>query len=423
MAHSHHSIQYGNRRIALKWPPSVDVTVVGRRPSVAADEDAALLYTMGSPLGAGMNSFETFIMDARRPLVVVNDATRSTPTARILPKLLPALTRNPNWGVIVATGLHRAPSEGELQVIFGESLPHIRDRILIHDGRDSLANQTRESLVGPVSVNREVLASDLLIPITSVEPHFFAGFTGGRKSIIPGLAGKETVEKSHAGAVSEEARALRIDGNPVREFIDLGTQVINSERVFSIQVVLDAADQIIAAYAGHIDLCFPRACEAALKYYEAPVDQLFDIVVAAVHPPLDLNLYQMQKGWELCRSAVREGGVMIVTSPCNEGVGSPFYQRLSEQFPNQADWLGLADRPYTMGLHKLVRTARMTQRCRLMAVTNMSPYDVQRFGYEPHGHVNAAITAAIDYVGTPARALIVNDAALTTVTIRNDKHS
>ena len=185
------------------------------------------------------------------------------------------------------------------------------------------------------------------------------------------------------------------------------------------QVVLDRDDRVAAAFAGNVDASFAAATEAADRYYVVSLDQQFDILVAAIHPPLDLNLYQAQKGWELTQAGVRDGGVLILTSPCIEGVGSPFYQRLSEDFPKPKEWLTLATRPYTMGLHKLVRTARVTSRIRVIAVTNMAPERVARFGYDTAPTLADAMHQAAAHVGASPDVLVVEDAALTTLTIRN----
>lgn len=334
----------------------------------------------------------------------------------MLVSLLPNLNRESDWRVIVATGLHRAPTEPELQRIFGALLEVIRDRILIHDGYDQSRLTPWESSDGPVYINRAVADADRLILLSSVEPHFFAGYTGGRKSIVPGLAGKESVERSHAGAVSRNAQPLRVAGNPVREYIHKNTMFIDPRRIWSIQTVLDANDRLAAAFAGNIDKTFEAACAVAQKYYVRSISQAYDIVLAAIYPPLDVNLYQAQKGWELSQIAVKDNGALVVTSPCTEGVGSSFYAKLSETFPNEGEWVSLAERPYTMGLHKLVRTARIRSRIRLMAVTEMPVEAVTKFGYEAHRSVNDAIDAAVAHVGLPARALVVEDAGLTTIT-------
>jgi len=399
--------------VPLVFPEGCTIDIVGRRLADSVDERAVLTEAVSNPIGA--SSFGEFLRDARLPLVVVNDATRSTPTEAMLTALMPDLERSPNWRVIIATGLHRAPTELELARIFGSLLDIVRDRILVHNGYDRDTHQAFESGDGPLYLNRAVRESDRLILLSSVEPHFFAGYTGGRKSIVPGLAGKESVERSHAGAVTLDAHPLKVDGNPVRDYIHKNTAFIDTTRAWSIQAVLDANDHLAAAFAGEIDKTFSAACDVAQKYYVCRIAEAYDMVLAAVYPPLDVNLYQAQKGWELSQFAVKDQGALIVTSPCTEGIGSPFYATLSETFPKKGEWISLAEQPYTMGLHKLVRTGRIRARARLLAVTNMQPEDIAPFGYDGFTSIEDAINEAVAHVGTPARVLIVEDAGLTTV--------
>jgi nickel-dependent lactate racemase len=408
------TIRYGDRILPVAFPAGCDVDVVGRRVSENIDERLILENALAHPIAAPQ--FAEFIAGAQSPLIVVNDATRSTPTDAMLASLLPSLGDIPGWRVIVATGLHRAPTEPERQRIFGQQLDTVRDHLLIHDGYDQSCLKQWDSSDGLVQINSALADADRLILLSSVEPHFFAGYTGGRKSIVPGLAGKESVERSHAGAVHAAAAPLRIVGNPVREYIHKNTLFINRARTWSIQAVLDGQDRLAAAFAGDFDKTFEAACGVAQKYYVRAVSEVYDIVVAAVYPPLDVNLYQAQKGWELSHIAVKDNGALVVTSPCTEGVGSPFYAKLSESFPNEGEWVSLAQQPYTMGLHKLVRTGRVRSRIRLMAVTDMPVEEVTKYGYEAFASVDDAISAAVTHVGLPARALVVEDAGLTTIT-------
>lgn len=411
-------IRYGDHSLPVSFPSEFTVDTVGRLVGENVDEQAVLRRALAAPLSAV--PLGEFLAGSESPLVVVNDATRSTPTASILDQLLPDLRRSRGWHVIIATGLHRPPTEPELERLFEGHLAEVQGRLLIHDGYDETVLARWDSSDGPVYVHRALADSDRVILLSSIEPHFFAGYTGGRKSIVPGLAGRETVEFSHAGAVRPEALPLRLVGNPVREYIHKNTMFIQRERTWSVQVVLDANDRMAAAFAGDIDKTFMEACRCAQKYYAVAVPEAYDVVLAAVHPPLDVNLYQAQKGWELSQVAVRDKGVMIVTSPCSEGVGSPFYAELSEIFPNQGHWISLAERPYTMGLHKLVRTGRVISRLRLMAVTDMPMDEVARYGYEAYGDLDNAVAAAVAHVGSPARALVVEDAALTTITVKQE---
>lgn len=404
-------IRYGDRTLMASFPAGCAVEVVGRRPSENPDEVGILCDALNDPLAA--LPVEHFLAEAHRPLVIVNDGTRSTPTAKLLAALLPSLSHSPKWQVIVATGLHRAPSDTEMHAIFGDTLDLVRSRVLVHNGYDDASLVSIPAAGGPVEVNRALADADRVIALNSVEPHFFAGYTGGRKSIIPGLAGRRTIERSHAGAVTLAAAPLRVHGNPVREFIHKNTAFWGPDRLWALQVVLDRENRIAAAFAGDIDKTFEMACHAARKYYAVELTQRYDIILSAVHPPLDINLYQAFKGWELSQIAVRDNGVLIFTAPCREGVGSPFYKTMCEMFPDQSQWPALADRPYTLGLHKFVRTARATSRYHLMAVTDMPAAEVRRYGFEAYANLDDAIRDAVAHVETPARALVVEDAAVT----------
>jgi nickel-dependent lactate racemase len=293
-------------------------------------------------------------------------------------------------------------------------------RLLVHDGYDDSQLATVESPIGPIRINRAVLEADRLILINSVEPHFFAGFTGGRKSIIPGVSGFDTVQRSHAGAVTREAAVLAVDDNPVRQYIHAGSHFLADNSIWSIQTVLDKHDNLAFAFAGNIDKTFDAACVEARKCYVVEIDSPFDIVIGAIHPPLDMSLYQAMKGWELPMAGVRDGGVLIMTAPCPEGVGARFYMRLIQEFPDRNTWSGLETRPYTLGLHKLVRTARALRRFRLFAVTDMPGEEVRQYGYVPFSSLDDALDEAIAYVGTPARVLIVEDSALTTIVRKHE---
>lgn len=415
---THFSIRYGDRHIPIVVPDGVKVDVVGRRDVASGDPTAILKAAIQSPLEAP--ALRGFLGDAKSALVVVNDATRSTPTARILDAIWSELTRCRNWRVIIASGLHRGPTEAELRTLFGTRVADVVPRLLVHDGYDDSQLVSVDSPVGSVKINRAVLESDRLLLINSVEPHFFAGYTGGRKSIIPGVAGFETVERSHAGAVTANAAVLRIDDNPVRQFIHTSSRFLDDKTIWSIQTVLDKHDKIAAAFAGNVDKTFEAACVEARNCYVVEIEQPYDIVIGAIHPPLDASLYQAMKGWELPMAGVRDGGVLIMTAPCREGVGARFYKRLIEEYSDRAKWGELEAKPYTLGLHKLVRTARALRRFRLFAVTDMPAEEVRRYGYLPFASLDDAMAEALGYVGTPARVLIVEDSALTTIVRKYD---
>lgn len=408
-------ILYGSSSIPLRLPPTCRLDVARREGGETSQTENLIAKAIANQLAS--QTLGDILKQSVSPLIVVNDATRSTPTEAALDAIMPYLSAAGGWRIIVATGLHRAPSEAELKVIFGHHLETVRPRLLIHDGYDKNSFEVRRSDGVSIELNKAVFAADRLILINSVEPHFFAGYTGGRKSIIPGLAGFDTVERSHAGAMQLSAAPLKVAGNPVREFIHRHTGFLDPERVFSIQAVLDRDNKVAAAFAGDIDKTFTAACEVARKHYVVRVARRYDIVVAAVHPPLDVSLYQAHKGWELTQEALRDGGCMILTAECREGIGSSFYARRVAEQPDPEQWPLLEGSTYVMGLHKLVRKARARARFHLMAVTGILPEEVARYGYEPHTSLDSALNAAIARTSNEAHILVVEDAALTTVTV------
>jgi len=406
-------IRYGDDLIPVRLPADSQVTVAGRATGKGAVDPDILYNAIAEPLG--MPLLSEFLQGAKSPLLIVNDGTRSTPTAEVLDQIAPDLAATPGWKIIIATGLHRAPSEAELRAIFGRHLDTIRHRILVHDGYDPESFHIVDGPDGPIELNRAIFEADRLIPVNSVEPHFFAGYTGGRKSIIPGLSGFSTVERSHAGAMEVTAAQLRVAGNPVREFIHRNTRFLRPSTVFSIQTVLDRDNQIAAAFAGDIDKTFDAACESARNLYVVQIERRYDIVIAAVHPPLDISLYQAHKGWELTQPGVRDGGSMILTAPCREKIGSSFYAKRVAENPDPALWPSLEGEPYVMGLHKLVRKARARARFHLMAVTGIPHVEVARYGYDPHNSLDSALREAVARAGERPDVLVVEDAALVTL--------
>jgi nickel-dependent lactate racemase len=404
-------VPFGNRCETVVFPSGVRPDRIGRTAGNCIDEIGAMSVAIKRPLGCPV--LPEFLRDADELLVVVNDGTRATPTGLVLETICALVPALPRVKIIVATGLHRAPTEDEYRHILGRMYDRFRPVTFAHDGNTLEKLQWVKNGKGQTLINPTLAEAGHILVINSVEPHFFAGFTGGRKSFLPGLAGYPSVETSHAGAVSEAAAPLKVEGNPVREFITAGTEFLDPSKIFAIQLVLDRFDKIVMAAAGNIDQAFTAACAEAAKFYTMPVSRRYDIVLAQVRPPLDLNLYQTEKAWEQAKYALKRGGILICVSACTQGIGSTFYKNLGEKYPDHTGWLGLADRPYEMGLHKLVRTARMWGRGELWLVSEIDAPSARTFRYTPKPSVQAAIDDAFRIKGHEASVLIIDDAALT----------
>ena len=403
-------VPFGEETQRIVWsghPPDR----IGRMSTGVSDVATLIRQTCAQPLDSP--ALGEFLRGAKDLLVVINDATRATPTGQILHALHEQLAAVGRLSIIVATGLHRAPTDDEYRTLLGPTHDDFRSVCIAHNGNKPESLEWVDGGERRILMNPAISAADRILVINSVEPHFFAGYTAGRKSFLPGLAGYPSVEASHAGAVSEAAAPLQIKGNPIREFINRNTAFVDRAKVFALQVVLDRDDKIAGVCAGNIDSAFRLACAVAHKLYTMPVHRRYEIVLALVRPPLDINLYQTEKAWEHARYALAPGGILVCASACREGAGSDFYERLNAEYPDHSRWLALADQPYRLGLHKLVRTARMWQQGELWVISGVDELTARRAWYEPKPSVQQALDEALAKKGAEASMLIIDDAALT----------
>ncbi len=235
----------------------------------------------------------------------------------------------------------------------------LHDRVVIHDARahDEMVGIGRDADGGEVRVNRYFHEARRPVLIGSVEPHYFAGFTGGRKSIFPGVCDYETTARNHRLAVSFDSAPMRLDGNPVAEGLKQLMELVSDRPLFGIQIVGAVDTGLRAVLCGELHDAFERACAVSRNMFENRVEQPYDLILAEVLPPLDSNLYQLQKSLENCQVAVRDGGAVILFSPCREGIGSEHFYRLAERYRTGDD--GIMD---AFGIHKLVRVEKIGKR-------------------------------------------------------------
>lgn len=378
---------------------------------------------------ASLYDFECFVADSRgllsqlrqaeRLLLVVNDGFRGTPTRRVLAWLHAALGESLlNSDFLVATGTHVPPTDEHLAYIFGDFLDSVRSRVFVHDCRDdaSLTELGLDRFGKPVKLNSRVLEDRPVLCISSVEPHYFAGYTGGRKSLFPGLADFDTVVRNHNMAASTDAAPLRLAGNPVAEHLDELAHMVDLSRILSIQLVTDVSGGVVKACCGNLIDSFAEACRVAERVFAHRVDQPFDLVLCEVHRPMDINLYQTQKALENNVSAVRDGGTIILLSECPEGVGSRHFFELASRWDREKNQAADGTRPF--GSHKLSRVINHSRRIRPLVYSELDPADVEHVFYAACRDIQMEIHT-ICAANPAARIAVVADAAHTVLTTNN----
>lgn len=404
------TITYDGQPRSLSFPESVAVDEF--RPRTAKQPVSAASFRLSLEAAGGMNW-----LAGLQPLIVVNDGFRNTPTVTILDWLdaiEPGLLDRARF--LIATGTHEYPTDNHWQMIFGHHLDRVRDRISVHSATDMTLMSTvgRDHFGSEVFLNATLLKAEQAILISSVEPHYFAGFTGGRKSLFPGLSDLITIERNHNLANSTEAKPMRLEGNPVAEHLAEMTAMVDTSGIFSIQVVLDAALEIASVHCGALSDSFWSATGSARHYFAHQVDKPYDLVIAEVCPPLDANLYQIQKALENTQAGVKDGGTIILLSACCDGIGSRHFYELAQSWDYAAN--KPRDGQLKFGSHKLSRVISHGNRIRIFVHSFVAANEVRQVFYEPLDNPDEFLFISLRNL-PDMRVAVVHDAGNTVLNI------
>jgi len=398
----------------------VEVEVGGGRvsrivePNVVFIGDEIKTIRTGIEQPVNSRKFDEFIADARDLLFIVNDYTRPTPTAKVLEAIYPEI-KDKNIRFIIATGIHRTPTEEEFNFIFGDYYSLLKDIIYVHDARkdEDMVYLGISSTGIEMYVNRLGVEAHKLVTIGSVEPHYFAGYTGGRKSFLPGIASYKTIEQNHKHALSPRAQTLVLEGNPVHEDMVDALKTIEGKEIFSIQTVLDGKKRVYHCTSGHIHDSFLMAIEKAHEVYCVNIKEKTDIVVAVAGYPSDVDLYQSQKAIDNGRLALKKGGILILVSECRSGIGDEAYFNLLASSKTPQEALKRIDQGYKLGYHKAAKMAEIATWAEIWGVTGLAEQDMMKAFIKPFHEVQESLDKAIEKKGEKAKILFLMDASLT----------
>lgn len=352
-----------------------------------------------------------FLGRANRVLVIVNDYTRPTPNQSIL-ELLESELNNRDVRYLVGLGTHRPATEAELKMIFGTRFfERNRDRIFQHNSTDPSTHfflgKTRFGT--EVYLNRDVIWSEKIISINSIEPHYFAGYTGGRKCFIPGVASVRTITQNHGLLLHSASAPFSLKENPVHLDMTEAAQMI-PRPVFSIQVVQDYEHQLLAIHYGDLFTSFIRASSDANRVFAVPVKQRADIIISLLQAPYDINFYQSQRAVEFALPALKPGGIQITVSACYDGVGNDEFVKILQACSQPAELLKMKP-PEILGWHKAARLARIMQNHQLFTVMPGVSDDLIKSVYmHPFADVQSALAAAFERIGKNATVYVIPDA-------------
>ncbi len=384
----------------MELPPEPFVldTLRPRLPEAPPLEQEALRVAFERPVKSP--PLEEIFGRSRRVLIVVSDGTRTTGASRFVPVLLERIrsSRDADVAFIVASGIHRPPTPAEIETILGPEIA-TEHEVLIHDpDDDSRLEEVGRTRAGTrVRVSSHLRGYDTIVVTGAATFHYFAGFGGGRKALVPGLASRDTITRNHLRALRRDgarhpgARAGRLGGNPVHRDMAEGAALVGPH--LGVNSVMTADGGIEAIFVGH----WRRAHEAATRFLGhrrtvrvAPRDL---IVASAGGGPREINLIQAHKAMEACIRALRPGGTMILVASCGEGTGSADFDE-AIALGSETEMVRALRREFKVYAQTALAWHRKTRSHRVILVSDLDDGRVRDLGAEPAADLEDALRLA-----------------------------
>ena len=399
---------YGRGFVDLKLPTKNLRVIRVKEPRGLADEEKSIKEALENPIKKP--PLPALADSQDKVTIIVDDITRPTPSHKIVSAILEELpVPSENVTVLVATGLHRKNTERELEAMLGKDILS-RVRVVNHDAFDEggLVYVGETSMGTKLEVNRLVADADLLITTGHIEPHEFAGFTGGRKSILPGVAGVEGINHNHRLENLDHPRARIgiLDGNPIHEDMVEAARMVEVD--FMVNVVLNSEKRVTKVVAGDVEEAHRHGVAFYREHAQVEVGEPADIVIASSGYPGDINFYQSIKSCVIpAEPFVKEGGVIIALAGCEDGFGGELFFRWMTSFSSPDDIVERFKREgYRADLDHCYLLARVLKKCEVVVVTpDPSVHKIRKSLIKTTSSPEDAIKMALNRKGKDASIL------------------
>lgn len=364
----------------------------------------AVEYAMDNPIG--LPELGCCVKPGQKVAIIASDISRPVPTWEILPSVVGRLNRAgiPDEDICVVFGLgsHRHQTEEEKRKLAGDEIFN-RIRCLDSDPEDCVHMGTTAAGT-PVDITRAVAEADFRIATGNIEFHYFAGYSGGAKAIMPGVSTPDAIQVNHRMMVSDAACAGKLDGNPIREDIEEAGRICGLDYI--VNVVLDEHRHIVYAVAGDSVLAHRNGCRYLDTMYRKSIPQRADIVlVSQGGAPKDLNLYQTQKALDNAKHAVKDGGTVIVVGECREGMGSLKFEQWFREAPDSRALVQRIGKDFQLGGHKAAAIAMVMEHADIELVSSMEDSFVRSLFMTPRHSAQEALELALERYGENASVL------------------
>jgi len=408
-------LNYGKGRLAVEVEDARVAAVLRKQRSQAISNPCqALLESLDHPIG--LEPLSTLCAPGKTACVVTSDLTRPVPNQVILPVLLGYMeahgVRRDDVTVLVATGMHRPAGHEELVELLGPELMS-GYRVVNHkpDSEETLEHLGFTAAGTSIKVNKSYAAADLKVLTGLIEPHFMAGYSGGRKSICPGISGMESLAYCHGVDCLAHAAATNcsLKGNPFHEEALEVARAAGCD--FILNVVVDEDRNLTGVFAGEMEAAHQAGCELVDRIFKARLERPGEIALtSSAGYPLDIDFYQTVKGLYGALPAVKKGGTIIIASRCPEGIGSEQFLELLKELAAGSPKAFLRDhrKKFTRDQWEVQKLLQVLARARFMVFSEgLTREEVELAGGEKVGSLEAALETAFARHGPNSQAVII----------------
>jgi len=374
------------------------------RPGVA-DPQAEIERALNEPIGT--KKLREIAKAGDKVAIVVDDATRATPSYLMVPLLLDELNRagvkDEDVTVIFGCGSHRAVKPEEMEKLVGEEVLK-RVKTISHNyksGDQVFLGKT--SFGTKVYVNKVFAEANVKVLTGDVELHYYAGYGGGRKSVLPAVSSAETIQRNHAMLLHPKAKTGVLDGNPVHE--DMVETAKLAKVDFILNIVTNSKRELVQAFAGDLEKAFYEGVRLVDEMYKVPIERRADIIVASSGGyPYDIDLFQAYKGIDNALDAVKRGGVIVLAAECPEGHGNEVFYEWMTKFNDLKQMEKEIKKSFILGGHKAYYLTIALQKVKIILVSIMPDYyAVNTFKLRTARALNDALRDAFDIAGKNAK--------------------
>ena len=400
-------LPYGKTDVCVRVPArNLLGTIEPKERQGAVDAKAEVERALKEPIGS--KRLSEIAKPESKVAIVVDDATRKVPSEVLLLPVLAELNaagvKDENVTVIFGCGTHRAVKPEEATALVGaEALKRVK--AISHDCRaaDLVHVGTTKTHGNKVYVNRVFAEADVKVLLGDVGFHYYAGYGGGRKSVLPAVSGEETIKHNHAMLLHANARTGILEDNPVHRDMTEAARLAKVD--FIVNVVENKKGEIVKAFAGDLEQAFMEAVKLVDEMYRITVDRRADIlVVSAGGHPADMNLYQAYKALDNALDAVKRGGVIILVAECPEGHGNQVFYDWMTRLGDLKNVEHEVKRNFVMGGHKAYYLLKALQNHQIILVSSLPDYYATSiFKLKTARAVNDALAEALKIVGSASR--------------------